>query len=142
MKSAKGSNLGEIRNELNRYKKGEKFDIHQFNQIARLAWLGKVSLQPLDPQDSECRAYLMHVDHLDGLPSHIINADDELLGHIFIVDGEQGDALVKTLRTGVEERARLYHELNNRDFYFRHFFQSDAGSADASRGASGSDSSE
>jgi hypothetical protein len=46
MKSLKISNLGEIRNELNKYKKGKKFDIHQFNQVARLAWLGKLVIQP------------------------------------------------------------------------------------------------
>ena len=50
MKSIKVTNLGEIRNELNKYKKGKKFDIHQFNQIARLAWLGKIVMQPLDPE--------------------------------------------------------------------------------------------
>lgn len=123
MKSDKVSNLGAIRNELNKYRRGKKFDIHQFNQIARLAWLGRVSLQPLEPEDPDCTAYLMHVDYPEGLAAQVVDADDELLGHIFIVDGEQGDAFVRILREGVEARGRLYEELGRRDFYFGHFYQ-------------------
>jgi len=126
MKSIKISNLGEIRNELNKYKKGKKFDIHQFNQVARLAWLGKVVLQPLDPQDPECRSYLMYVDYPDDLAAHFLDTDQDLLGHMHIVDAEQGNALAEVLRSGVEERAKLYEELSRNDFYFRHFYEGDA----------------
>lgn len=124
MKSIKVSNLGEIRNELNKYKKGKKFDIRQFNQMARLAWLGKITLQPLDPQDPECKAYLLYADYPDELAAHFLDLDQDLVGHIHIVDGEQGDALAEVLRAGVEERARLYQELSRNDFYFRHFYKS------------------
>lgn len=126
MKSIKISNLGEIRNELNKYKKGKKFDIHQFNQVARLAWLGKIVLQPLDPQDPECRSYLMYADYPDELAAHFLDIDQDLIGHMHIVDGEQGKALAEVLRAGVEERAKLYQELSRNDFYFRHFYETDA----------------
>jgi hypothetical protein len=125
MKSIKVSNLGEIRNELNKYKKGKKFDIHQFNQVARLAWLGKVALQPLDPEDADCKSLLLYVDYPEELAQHFLDTDQELLGHMHIVDGEQGQALVDILRSGVEERAKLYQELSRNDFYFRHFYEDD-----------------
>lgn len=125
MKSLKISNIGEIRNELNKYKKGRKFDIHQFNQVARLAWLGKLVMQPLDPEDGECKAFLMYCDHPDELAAHFLNPDEELVGRMHIVDGEQAEALIRILRMGVEERARLYEDLARSDFYFRHFYKSD-----------------
>ncbi|MEJ2060941.1 MAG: hypothetical protein P8Y64_10720 [Gammaproteobacteria bacterium] len=132
MKSIKVTNLGEIRNELNKYKRGRKLDIHQFNQIARLAWLGKVALQPLDPEDPECKSLLVYVDYPDELAGHYLNTDQELLGHMIIVDGQQGEALIEILRSGVQERASLYEELSRSDFYFRHFYKSedDSGNAD------------
>ncbi len=123
MKSIKVTNLGEIRNELNKYKKGKKFDIHQFNQIARLAWLGKIVMQPLDPQDAECRAYLLYVDYPDALAAHFIDTDQDLIGQMHIVDGEQGDALSEILRSGMEERAKLLEDLSRSDFYFRYFYR-------------------
>lgn len=123
MKSIKVTNLGEIRNELNKYKKGKKFDIHQFNQIARLAWLGKVVLHPLDPMDAECLAYLLFVDYPDHMAGHFIDIDQELLGQMHIVDGVQGDALAEVVRLGVEERSKLYQDLSRSDFYFRHFYK-------------------
>lgn len=123
MKSLKVTSLNDIRNELNKYKKGKKFDIPQFNQIARLAWLGKISLQPLDPEDSNCTALLMHVDYPESFQNNFINIDEDLLGHIFIVDGEQGEALIKILRQGVEDRAYMYEDLEKRDFYFKHFYK-------------------
>lgn len=123
MKSIKVSNLGEIRNELNKYKRGKKLDIHQFNQVARLAWLGKVALQPLDPEDADCKSLLLYVDYPDELARHFLDTDEDLLGHMHIVDGEQGKALVEILRSGVEERAKLYQDLSRNDFYFRHFYE-------------------
>jgi hypothetical protein len=125
MKSLKISNLGEIRNELNKYKKGKKFDIHQFNQVARLAWLGKLVMQPLDPEDKECASFLVYADHPDELAAHFLDLDQDLVGQMHIVDGEQGAALIKILRMGVEERAKLYQDLSRSDFYFRHFYASE-----------------
>ena len=127
MKSIKVTNLGEIRNEVNKYKKGKKFDINQFNQIARLAWLGKIVLQPLDPQDPECKAYLLFADYPDELAAHFLDPDHDLVGQMHIVDGQQGDALAEILRAGVEERAKLYQELSRNDFYFRHFYKESEG---------------
>ncbi|MBS3800069.1 MAG: hypothetical protein KGY40_03665, partial [Thioalkalivibrio sp.] len=40
-----------------------------------------------------------------------------------IVDGEQAEALIQVLRSGVEERAKLYEDLSRSDFYFRYFYQ-------------------
>jgi len=123
MTSPKITNIGNIRNELNKYKKGKKFDIHQFNQIARLAWMGKVVMQPLDPQDAECKSFLVYVQEPDELAAHFLNTDQELTGAMHIVDGEQAEALIQVLRGGVEERAKLYKDLSRSDFYFRYFYQ-------------------
>lgn len=125
MKSIKVTDLSQVKNELNKYRKGKKFDINQFNQIARLAWLGKITLQPLDPQDASCQSLLLYADYPDELPGHFLNIDHDLLGHIHIVDGEQGQALIKILEQGVGERAALYRDLAQRDFYFGHFYQPD-----------------
>ena len=130
MKSIRIENAGAIRNELNKYKHGRKLDISQFNQIARLAWLGKVVLQPLDPEDAKCSALLVYVQEPSELAGHVLDTDDELLGHMHIVDGEQGRALIDILRLGVQERAQGYEELRQRDFYFAHFYRGDEG-ADA-----------
>ncbi len=123
MKSIKVTDLGAIKNELRKYKAGVKFDINQFNQVARLAWLGKVVLQPLDPEDPECRAMLVYVQEPEGLAAHILNLDADLVGRMHIVDGEQAQALIKILEQGVQERARQYQQLDQRDFYFPHFYR-------------------
>ncbi len=125
MKSIKVTDLGAIKNELRKYKAGVKFDINQFNQVARLAWLGKVVLQPLDPEDPDCRAMLLYVQEPEGLADHLLNLDADLVGRMHIVDGEQAQALIKILEQGVQERARQYQELNQRDFYFPHFYRPD-----------------
>jgi hypothetical protein len=122
MKSLKITNIGEIRNELNKYKRGKKFDIHQFNQVARLAWLGRVVMQPLDPEDPECKSFLMFIQEPDELPAHFLDTDQDLMGAMHIVDGEQAEALIQVLRSGVEERAKLYEDLSRSDFYFRYFY--------------------
>ena len=62
MKSIKVTDVGQIKNELNKYRQGKKLEIRQFNQAARLAWLGKVTLMPLDPEDPETRSYLLYID--------------------------------------------------------------------------------
>lgn len=123
MKTTKITNIGEIRNELNKYRRGRKFDIHQFNQIARLAWLGRVVMQPLDPQDADCKAFLVFIQEPDELAAHFLDTDHELTGAMHIVDGEQAEALIKVLRSGVEERAKLYEDLSRSDFYFRYFYR-------------------
>ena len=125
MKSIKVTDLGAIKNELRKYKAGVKFDINQFNQVARLAWLGKVVLQPLDPEDPDCRAMLIYVQEPEGLAAHILNLDADLVGRMHIVDGEQAQALIKILEQGVQERARQYQQLDQRDFYFPHFYRPD-----------------
>ena len=56
MKSIQITDLGALRNELAKYKKGKKLGIRQFNQAARLAWLGKAVLSPLDPVSARGRA--------------------------------------------------------------------------------------
>lgn len=123
MKSIKISNLGEIRNELNKYKKGKKFDIHQFNQMARLAWLGKIVMQPLDPLDEKCESFLLYCDYPDEFQTHFLDPDQDLVGQMHIVDGEQALALSRIMQRGVEERALLYQDLRQRDFYFDEFYR-------------------
>ncbi|WP_043739818.1 hypothetical protein [Thioalkalivibrio nitratireducens] len=125
MKSQKITHIGEIRNELNKYRRGRKLDIHQFNQVARLAWLGRVVMQPLDPQDPDCTSFLVYVQEPDELAAHILDTDQELVGAMHIVDGKQAQALVRILRGGVEERAKLYQDLSRSDFYFRYFYRPD-----------------
>lgn len=123
MKSIKISNLGEIRNELNKYKKGKKFDIHQFNQMARLAWLGKIVMQSLDPLDEKCESFLLYCEYPDEFQAHFLDTDQDLVGQMHIVDGEQALALSRILQQGVEERALLYQDLRRRDFYFGEFYR-------------------
>jgi len=135
MKSLKVTNIGEIRNELNKYKRGKKFDIHQFNQVARLAWLGRVVMQPLDPQDAETRSFLIFIREPDELAAHFLDTDQELTGAMHIVDGEQAEALIQVLRSGVEERAKLYEDLSRSDFYFRYFYCPEAEDAPAREAA-------
>ena len=123
MKSIKVTNLGEIRNELNKYKRGKKFDIHQFNQVARLAWLGKIVMHPLDREDPECKAFLLYCDFPEDFPNHFLDIDQDIVGQMHIVDGEQAEALTRILRLGMEERAALYQSLRQRDFYFDQFYR-------------------
>ena len=121
----KVADVGQLKNELRKYKSGRKFDIHQFNQVARLAWLGKVTLQLLDAEDPACKSLLVYVDFAEALPTHFLNTDEDLVGRMHIVDAEQGEALIKIVEQGVRERAALYQDLKQRDFYFDHFY--DAG---------------
>lgn len=140
MKSIKISNLGEIRNELNKYKKGKKFDIHQFNQMARLAWLGKIVMHPLDPQDPKCESFLLYCEHPDDFQAHFLDPDQDLVGQMHIVDGEQALALSRILQRGVQERALLYQDLRRRDFYFDEFYRPKDQAADDSGEAGTADS--
>ena len=123
MKSIKVTDISQIKNELNKYKKGVKFDIRHFNQVARLAWLGKVVMMPLDPQDPDTRSLLMYVDYPDGLAARFLHPDEDLVGRIFIVDAERGRALAEILEEGVRERARQFQDIERRDFYFSKFYR-------------------
>jgi hypothetical protein len=136
MKNIKVTDLGVIRNELAKYKKGRKLDIRLFNQVARLAWLGRIVLCPLDPEDADCKAWLLHMQPLEGLAAEMIRVDEDLNGipfaaQIHILDAEQGAALAAILREGMETRARDLDALNRRDFYFEKFFRRSDGKADA-----------
>jgi hypothetical protein len=121
------ADLGTLKNELAKYKKGKKLDIRLFNQVARLAWLGKIVLCPLDPDDASCRSWLLHLQPLEGLAEQIIRVDEDLNGQPFssqihILDSEQGAALAAIFRDGMEQRARELQALEQREFYFEKFF--------------------
>jgi hypothetical protein len=130
MKSIKVTDVGQLKNELNKYKKGQKLDIRQFNQAARLAWLGKLVMKPLDLEDPDTKSYFVYVDYPDDFVAHFVNLDDDLVGHIFIIDAEQGRYLAEIVQDGVRERAALYDELDKRDFYFKKFYRPDEGKAE------------
>lgn len=134
MKSIRLTDVGALRNQLNKYQKGKKLDIRLFNQVARLAWLGRIVLCPLDPEDPECRAWLLYLQPLDGLAREIIKVDEDLNGlpfasQIHVLDGEQGAALAAIFREGMEQRARELEALERRDFYFEKFFRGGQGSS-------------
>lgn len=123
MKSIKVTDVGQIKNELNKYRRGRKLEIRQFNQAARLAWLGAVTMMPLDPEDPEVHSYLIFIDFPEGLSAQLLNIDEDLVGRIFILDGEQGQFLAEIVEQGVAERVALYEGLNRRDFYFDKFYK-------------------
>lgn len=121
------ADLGTLKNELARYKKGKKLDIRLFNQVARLAWLGRVVLCPLDPEDPQCKSWLLHLQPPEGLAAQIIRVDEDLNGmpfasQIHILDAEQGAALAAIFHEGMAQRARDLQALEQRDFYFEKFF--------------------
>ena len=127
MKGIKIVDAGNIKNELAKYRKGKKLDIRLFNQVARLAWLGRIVLCPLDPEDPQCKAWLLHLQPLDGLAAEIIRIDEDLNGmpfasQIHILDAEQGAHLADILREGMHHRARELQALVQRDFYFEKYF--------------------
>lgn len=125
---------GRLKNELAKYKKGKKLDIRLFNQVARLAWLGKIVLCPLDPEDPDCKAWLLHLQPLEGLAAEIIRVDEDLNGQPFasqihILDAEQGAHLADIFRAGMQSRARDLEALAQRDFYFEKYFSPEGRSA-------------
>lgn len=126
MKSINLTDVGQLKNELAKYKKGKKLEIRQFNQAARLAWLGLAVLSPLDAEDPECRSWLLYVQRPQGLAEHVLVTDEELFLHIHILDAEQGQALARIIEQGVKERAEQLDALDRRDFYFDHFYRGDA----------------
>ncbi len=125
MKSIKVTDVGTLKNELNKYKKGKKLGIGIFNQAARMAWLGKIVMSPLDPEDPDCQAWLMYAQPLDGMAANFIEVDDELYDQIHIVDAEQGRYLAEIMGSGMRARAAELDMLNQRDFYFGKFFKTD-----------------
>jgi hypothetical protein len=129
MKEVRLTDLGRLRNELAKYRKGKKLDIRLFNQVARLAWLGKIVLCRLDPEDPECKAWLLYLQPLEGLAAEILRVDEELDGlpfatRIHVLDAEQGEALAEIFREGMEHRARELQALARREFYLEKFFRS------------------
>ncbi|MDH5545654.1 MAG: hypothetical protein OEZ43_08680 [Gammaproteobacteria bacterium] len=130
MKDIKVTDIGAIKNELRKYKAGAKLDINQFNQVARIAWLGKLVMQPLDPMDANAKSFLVYVDDSGEFIEHFLRTDQDLLGRMHIVDGDQAQALIKVMEQGFAERSLLYQDLKQRDFYFEHFYQQDAGDSD------------
>ena len=129
-KEIKLADIGQLRNELAKYRKGRKLDIRLFNQAARLAWLGRIVLCPLDPEDPACEAWLLHLQPLEGLAAEIIRVDEDLNGmpfasQIHVLDAEQGTALAAIFRQGMEQRAMELRTLADRDFYFERFFRPD-----------------
>jgi len=127
MKTIAVTDVGKLRNELSKYKKGKKLDIRLFNQVARLAWLGKIVLCPLEPEDPECKAWLLHLQPLEGLAAEIIRVDEDLNGmpfasQIHVLDAEQGEHLAAIFREGMTHRAGELEALAKRDFYFEKYF--------------------
>lgn len=125
MKSIKVTDVGQIKNELNKYKKGKKLDIRQFNQVARLAWLGKIVMMPLDLEDPDCAAFLLYLEHPEGLAAHFLTLDEDLMSRIHILDGEQANYIAEILKEGMEARVADLKNLNQRDFYFAKFYKPD-----------------
>jgi hypothetical protein len=123
------TDVGALRNELAKYKKGKKLAIRQFNQAARLAWLGRAVLSPLDPEDPECKAWLLYLQRPEGLAEHCLVVDEDLLQYIHIVDAEQGAYLAAILEQGVKARATDLEALNRRDFYLDRYFDPEQGRA-------------
>lgn len=122
MKNIGIADMGALRNELRKYRHGRKLDIRQFNQAARLAWLGLVTLSPLDPEAPDCRAWLLHLERPQGIAAEVLALDEDLLGRIHVLDGEQGERLAEILREGFEARAGEVAALERRDFYLARFF--------------------
>ncbi|BBP01519.1 hypothetical protein [Sulfuriferula nivalis] len=126
MKSIKVTDVGSLKNELNKYKKGKKLDIRYFNQAARLAWLGKIVMSPLDAEDETCQSWLLFVQPPEGFAAHFVDVDEDLVSEIHVLDAEQGQYLAEIMRAGMSARAQELEALNRRDFYFGKFFKDDA----------------
>jgi hypothetical protein len=128
MKSINLRDLSQLRNELAKFRKGKKLAIAQFNQAARLAWLGRVVLAPLDPDDPACTAFLLYCERPTGIYADLIAVDEYLFSRIHVLDAEQGGKLREIFCEGIEARGAGARALNERDFYFEKFFRPEAGS--------------
>ena len=137
MKSIKVTDVGSLKNELNKYKKGKKLDIRYFNQAARLAWLGKITMSPLDAEDETCQSWLLHVQAPEGFLAHFLTVDEDLINEIHVLDAEQGQYLIEIMRAGLAARAGELEDLNRRDFYFDKFFKGGAAAPTTEEPSSG-----
>ena len=117
------TDVGALKNARRKYTRGRKLTIPEFNQAARLAWLGCVALSPQDPEDPECHAWLLHLQHPAGLAGELLHLDEALMGRMHVLDAEQGAKLAEILREGVEARARDLAALDCRDFYLGKFLR-------------------
>lgn len=122
MKSIPVVDAGSLKNALRKYTRGRKLEIRQFNQAARLAWLGLVSLSPLDPEDPECKSWILHLEPPQGLAAQVLDLDADLMGRMHVLDAEQGLRLAQVLREGFEARAADLAALEKREFYLEKFF--------------------
>lgn len=127
MKEIPVVDLSRLKNELAKYKKGKKLDIRLFNQVARLAWLGRIVLCPMDPTDPECKSWLLYLQPLDGVAAELLPVDEDLDGmpfasQIHVLDAEQGRHLADIFREGMARRVQDLRELAGRDFYFECYF--------------------
>lgn len=127
MKPIKLQDLSQVKNELAKFRRGKKLEIAQFNQAARLAWLGSIVLAPLDPDDPACAAMLLYCERPAGIYAGLIEIDEHLYSRIHVLDAEQGAKLREILRDGIEARAEAARALNTRDFYFDKFFSAEPG---------------
>ncbi|HSH06181.1 MAG TPA: hypothetical protein VLA41_00855 [Burkholderiales bacterium] len=118
------TDVGALKNALRKYTHGKKLEIAQFNQVARLAWIGKIVLSPLDPEDPERRAWLLHLERPEGIAAELLPVDEALYGRIHVLDAEQGQYLAEILREGFDARAGELQALAQRDFYLTKFFAS------------------
>ncbi|MHB8265756.1 MAG: hypothetical protein ACYDC7_07525 [Acidithiobacillus ferrivorans] len=115
--------MSSLKNELKKYKMGKKLEIPRFNQLARMAYMGRLVMTPLDPEDPSCKSFLVHVQEPQGLAAHFIDLDEDLQDTILILDSEQSMAMAGIMQAGVEERVLWHQALNERDFYFSAFYR-------------------
>lgn len=120
------TDVGALKNALRKYTQGKKLEIAQFNQVARLAWIGRIVLAPLDPEDPECRAWLLHLERPEGIAAQLLPVDEALYERIHVLDAEQGAYLAEILREGFDARAGELQGLAQRDFYLTKFFRQGA----------------
>jgi hypothetical protein len=88
-----------------------------------MAYMGRLVMTPLDPEDPSCKSFLVHVQEPQGLAAHFIDLDEDLQDTILILDGEQSMAMAGIMQAGVEERVLWHQALNERDFYFSAFYR-------------------
>ncbi|OCB03540.1 hypothetical protein BBC27_07395 [Acidithiobacillus ferrivorans] len=123
MKSIPITDVSSLKNELKKYKMGKKLEIPRFNQLARMAYMGRLVMTPLDPEDPSCKSFLVHIQETQGLAAHFIDLDEDLQDTILILDSEQSMAMAGIMQAGVEERVLWHQALNERDFYFSAFYR-------------------
>lgn len=121
------ADVGALKNALRKYTHGRKLTIPEFNQAARLAWLGRIALSPLDPDDGESRAWILHLLPPEGLAEQVLHLDEALMSRMHVLDAEQGGKLAAILREGIEARASELQRLDGRDFYLERFMKPEAG---------------